>query len=111
MKYQSGFGNAFESEVKEGTLPKSQNSPIKLKYGVYAEQLSGTAFTVKRSENQKTWLYKVRPSAVQGQYSPSKREFKIVADFNNNEHIEFHPNQLRWKPIPSVEEGKKTNFI
>lgn len=88
-----------------------QNSPIKLKYGVYAEQLSGTAFTVKRSENQKTWLYKVRPSAVQGQYSPSKREFKIVADFNSSEHIEFHPNQLRWKPIPSVEEGKKTNFI
>lgn len=64
-----------------------QNSPIKLKYGVYAEQLSGTAFTVKRSENQKIWLYKVRPSAIQGQYSPSKREFKILSDFNNNEHI------------------------
>lgn len=61
-----------------------QNSPVKLKYGVYAEQLSGTAFTVKRNESQKTWLYKVRPSAVQGQYSPSKREFKILADFNNN---------------------------
>jgi homogentisate 1,2-dioxygenase len=51
----------------------AQNSPIKLKHGVYAEQLTGTAFTVKRSENQKTWMYKVRPSAVQGQYFPTKR--------------------------------------
>lgn len=68
-------------------LLQDQNSPIKLKHGVYAEQLSGTAFTVKRSDNQKTWLYKVRPSAVQGQYEPSKRNFKILPDFNNNEHI------------------------
>jgi|LakMenEpi03Aug12_release.lakeMendotaPanAssembly.Ray.scaffolds.fasta_scaffold823854_1 homogentisate 1,2-dioxygenase len=50
-----------------------QNSHIKLKHGVYAEQLTGTAFTVKRSENKKTWMYKVRPSAVQGQYIPTKR--------------------------------------
>jgi len=68
-------------------LLQDQNSPIKLKQGLYAEQLSGTAFTVKRSDNQKTWLYKVRPSAVQGQYHPSKREFKILPDFHNNEHI------------------------
>ena len=81
---------------------QDQNSPVKLKHGVYAEQLSGTAFTVKRSDNQKTWLYKVRPSAVQGQFHPSKREFKIIPDFINNENIDFHPNQLRWKPIPSV---------
>lgn len=50
-----------------------QNSPVKLKHGVFAEQLTGTAFTVKRSENQKTWLYKVRPSAVQAQYKASKK--------------------------------------
>lgn len=88
-----------------------QNSPVKLKLGLFAEQLSGTAFTAKRSENQKVWLYKVRPSAVQGQYHPSKRNFKILADYHNNEHLEYHPNQLRWKPIPSVQEGNKVNFV
>lgn len=55
------------------SVNSDQNSPVKLKHGLFAEQLSGTAFTVKRSDNQKTWLYKVRPSAVQGQYHPSKR--------------------------------------
>jgi len=45
-----------------------QNSPIKLKKGVFAEQLSGTAFTMKRAENQKSWLYKIRPSVTQGQF-------------------------------------------
>jgi homogentisate 1,2-dioxygenase len=54
-------------------LISDQNSPVKLRYGVFAEQLSGTAFTVKRCDNQKVWLYKVRPSAIQGQYAPSKR--------------------------------------
>jgi homogentisate 1,2-dioxygenase len=44
---------------------------------LFAEQLSGTAFTVKRAENQKTWMYKLRPSAVQGQYKPSEYPFKI----------------------------------
>lgn len=66
---------------------KDQNSPVKLKHGVYAEQLSGTAFTVKRGDNQKTWMYKVRPSAIQGQYHPSQRQYKILPDFINSEHL------------------------
>ena len=80
----------------------AQNSPIKIKYGLYAEQLSGTAFTMKRSENQKSWLYKVRPSVIEGQYSPSKREFKILPSYIDESKLSFHPNQLRWRPIRSV---------
>ena len=82
-----------------------------LKNGVFAEQLSGTAFTVKRADNQKSWLYKRRPSVIEGQYSASKRQWKITPQFVNHESLEFHPNQLRWKPIIDVEEGKKVTFV
>lgn len=75
LTYNKGFGNAFATEALPGAIPQGnslldsgQNSPVKLKYGVFPEQLTGTAFTVKRAENQKVWYYKVRPSAVEGQY-------------------------------------------
>lgn len=38
--------------------------------GLYAEQLSGTAFTVPREHNQRTWLYRIRPSVVQARFHP-----------------------------------------
>ena len=43
----TGFGNEFASEDPRcpGSLPKAQNNPQKCPYGLYAEQLSGTAFT------------------------------------------------------------------
>ena len=41
----SGFGNSFETEALEGALPIGRNSPQKLNYGLYAEQLSGSPFT------------------------------------------------------------------
>ena len=34
------------------------------RYGLYAEQLSGTAFTVPRREARRTWLYRIRPSVA-----------------------------------------------
>ena len=52
-KYQPGFGNHFSSESLPGALPLGQNSPQECAYGLYAEQLSGTAFTVPRSHNQR----------------------------------------------------------
>lgn len=53
LKYQSGFGNHFSSEAKPGALPVGQNNPLKCPYGLYAEQISGTAFTVPRKSNQR----------------------------------------------------------
>ena len=63
-KYQSGFGNEFASEDDRcpGSLPPGQNNPQKCKYGLYAEQLSGTAFTAPREHNQRSWLYRIIPS-------------------------------------------------
>ena len=63
--YQSGFGNEFASEDPRcpGSLPEGQNNPQVCPYGLYAEQLSGTAFTVPRKNNARSWLYRIRPSA------------------------------------------------
>ena len=70
LKYQSGFGNHFESEAIKGALPKEQNSPRNAPLGLYAEQLSGSAFTRPRDENRKIWFYRIRPSVVQGEFKP-----------------------------------------
>ena len=62
--YQSGFGNEFASEAVEAVLPRGQNSPQSVAHGLYAEQLSGTAFTAPRGLNRRTWLYRMRPSVA-----------------------------------------------
>lgn len=56
----AGFGNHVESEAIPGTLPKLGNAPQKVARGLYAEQVSGTAFTAPRHKNQRSWLYRVR---------------------------------------------------
>src|SRR5262245_36421392 len=43
--YMSGFANSFETEALPGALPVGRNSPQKVNYGLYAEQLSGSPFT------------------------------------------------------------------
>ncbi|NNJ67161.1 MAG: homogentisate 1,2-dioxygenase, partial [Boseongicola sp.] len=58
--YMPGFGNDFETEALPGALPQGMNSPQRVNYGLYAEQLSGTAFTDVRPE--RTWCYRIRPS-------------------------------------------------
>ncbi len=57
-----GFGNDFETEALEGALPQGRNSPQKCAYGLYAEQLSGSPFTAPRATNERSWLYRIRPS-------------------------------------------------
>jgi homogentisate 1,2-dioxygenase len=46
--FLSGFGNEFATEAIAGTLPVGRNSPQVVAHGLYAEQLSGTAFTAPR---------------------------------------------------------------
>ena len=60
--YMSGFGNSFETEALAGALPIGRNSPQKVKYGLYAEQLSGSPFTAPQDSNQRSWLYRIRPT-------------------------------------------------
>ena len=63
LQYMSGFGGHFESEAVDGALPKGRNSPQRPAFGLYAEQLSGSAFTAPRQENRRSWLYRMRPTA------------------------------------------------
>ncbi|HSH57101.1 MAG TPA: homogentisate 1,2-dioxygenase, partial [Halomonas sp.] len=51
LKYQHGFRNHFSTEALPGALPEGQNSPQKCAYGLYAEQLTGSAFTAPRHQN------------------------------------------------------------
>ena len=60
--YMPGFGNDFETEALPGALPVGQNSPQRCAYGLYAEQLSGSPFTAPRGKNERSWLYRMRPS-------------------------------------------------
>jgi len=93
--YLSGFGNEFATEALPGALPQHRNSPQQVAYGLYAEQLSGTAFTAPRSHNRRSWLYRIRPAAVHGSFVPLDAP-RLVSRFDNA----APPNQLRWSPLP-----------
>lgn len=88
-----GFGNYHQSEAITGTLPLNQNSPQQCNSGLYAEQLSGTAFTRPRHNNLRSWLYRILPSVAQGIYYPYEKN--IISPFNK----EQSPNPLRWSPL------------
>ncbi len=77
--YLSGFGNEFATEALEGALPVGRNSPQRCPYGLYAEQLSGTAFTAPRADNRRSWLYRIRPSAMHQPFEPLAAG-RIVSD-------------------------------
>ena len=94
--YQSGFGNEFATEAVAGTLPEGRNSPQRVAHGLYAEQLSGTAFTAPRSHNRRSWLYRIRPAAMHGTFAPY-----LHSHFHNDfGHGPIPPDQLRWSPLP-----------
>ena len=93
--YLSGFGNEFATEALPGALPQHRNSPQQVAYGLYAEQISGTAFTAPRSHNRRSWLYRIRPAAVHGSFVPLDAP-RVVSRFDNA----APPNQLRWSPLP-----------
>lgn len=48
---------------------------------------------------------------VEGQYEKSKYPFKIIASYLQPQNIDFTPNQVRWRPIPSVKNGESVNFV
>ncbi|HZX28549.1 MAG TPA: homogentisate 1,2-dioxygenase [Telluria sp.] len=103
--YLSGFGNEFATEALPGALPAHRNSPQRVAYGLYAEQISGTAFTAPRSHNRRSWLYRIRPGAMHSPFEPMDNG-KIVSDFAR---VPAPPNQLRWDPLPMPAEP--TDFV
>ena len=106
INYQSGFGNTFSTEAVKGALPVGQNSPQRAPRGLYAEVLSGSAFTAPRAENQSTWLYKLRPSAMHGAYRRIRDALVRSGPFDE---AETSPNRLRWDPLPLP--SKPTDFL
>ena len=96
LKYQAGFGNYFSTESIPGSLPLDQNSPQKVSQSLYPEQISGTAFTAPRSHNLFSWVYRNRPSVVQGQFQ--KKTDLTKRTFHPYYHID--PNQKRWNALP-----------
>jgi homogentisate 1,2-dioxygenase len=96
LRYQSGFGNEHASEAAAGALPHGQNSPQRPPLGLYAEQLSGTAFTAPRAQNRRTWLYRIRPSAM---HPPFKRLADGLVRSAPFDETEPPPNRLRWNPL------------
>ena len=106
LHYISGFGGHFESEAVKGALPKGRNSPQKPAFGLYAEQLSGTAFTMPRHENRRSWLYRMRPTADHGTFTQyqAARLFGTPAEAGP-----LAPNRLRWDPPADLPTG--TDFV
>jgi len=98
--YMTGFGNHFASEAVAGALPVGRNSPQKPPFGLYAEQFSTTAFTAPRSENRRSWLYRLRPLAEHAPYEPLDGFAGLrSAPFTDP----VTPNRLRWDPLPANE--------
>jgi homogentisate 1,2-dioxygenase len=106
IKYQHGFDNEHESEAIAGALPIGQFSPQKAPLGLYTEQLSSTAFTVPRAHNRRCWFYRIRPSVVQGDYTPYTQASVTTGPVTD---IITPPNMLRWDPIAIPD--KPTDFI
>jgi homogentisate 1,2-dioxygenase len=106
LKYQTGFGNTFSTEASRGALPVGQNSPQRAPRGLYAEVLSFTAFTAPRAENLSTWVYRLRPSALQAAFRRMPNGLLRSGPFAE---IETPPNRLRWDPLPMP--AKPTDFV
>src|ERR1700730_1978380 len=97
--YMSGFGNSFETEALAGTLPVGRNSPQRVNYGLYAEQLSGSPFTAPREANQRSWLYRICPSVKHtGRFVKLDRGLLRTAP--EREETALPIGQLRWGPVP-----------
>ena len=103
LQYMSGFGGHFESEAVAGSLPKGRNSPQRPAFGLYAEQLSGSAFTAPRHENRRSWLYRMRPTA----------DHRPFVEYDGSPLFEARPteaalapNRLRWDSPTDLPQGK-----
>ncbi len=105
-RYQSGFGNSFASEAVPGALPVGRNSPQRPAHGLYAELLSGSAFTAPRHSNLRSWLYRRQPSVMVGGYSALAHPWWKTGAAGG---VLVPPDPLRWHPVPIPE--APTDFI
>jgi homogentisate 1,2-dioxygenase len=99
--YMSGFGNGFETEALPGALPVGRNSPQRCAYGLYAEQLSGSPFTAPRASNERSWLYRIRPTVCHfGDFRPADMGLWRTAPCHE---VEVPIAPMRWGALPVPE--------
>ncbi len=102
----SGFANYLSQEALVGALPKNQNNPQHVPFGLYAEQLSGAAFTAARKFNLRSWLYRILPSVNHTDFNPyPANPYLLSPPFAT----QTPPNQMRWQPLPVPKTA--TDFI
>jgi len=108
FRYSSGFGNEFATEAVAGSLPAGRNSPQQAPLGLYAEQLSGTAFTQPRGVNRRSWVYRILPSAKHPAFRRIDNKDLKGTPFDE---LEPNPNRLRWDPLPLPVESAPRDFV
>ena len=102
-----GFANHFVTEAVADAVPIGRNSPQSTPFGLYSEQLSGTAFTAPRADNRRSWLYRLRPTAQHRAYAPYAGASRLAtAPFTD---LPPSPNRLRWDPLPMPQDP--TDFL
>ncbi|QXJ21127.1 homogentisate 1,2-dioxygenase [Actinomadura graeca] len=104
--YLPGFGNQHVTEAVPGALPRGRNSPQRAPLGLYAEQISGTAFTAPRRTNRRTWVYRIRPSAKHPRFRRVDAGTLMTSPIPN---AAPEPNRLRWDPFPLP--GEPRTFV
>jgi homogentisate 1,2-dioxygenase len=108
----SGFGNHFASEAVPGALPVGRNSPQRVAHGLYAELLSGTAFTAPRAENRRTWLYRRQPGVVTGAHQPLEHPLWCTGPHTAPGHdLPVAPDPLRWHPFALPGDAAAVDFV
>ena len=108
--YQAGFGNEFASEALPGALPVGQNSPQRTPRGLYAELISGAAFTAPRHVNRRTWMYRLRPSAAHPAYRRIALPNWRTAPFDAPGDAPPPFNRMRWDPF-ALPGGESVDFL
>jgi homogentisate 1,2-dioxygenase len=106
LNYQTGFGNEFATEAIAGALPQGRNSPQRVTHGLYAELISGTAFTAPRTDNRRTWMYRRQPSVVVGAYKPYAQTLWTTGAVQG---VTTPPDPMRWRPVAIPVEA--TDFV
>lgn len=108
LDYLSGFGNQFATEAVAGALPQGRNSPQQVALGLYAELISGSAFTAPRHENRRSWVYRRQPSVVTGGFEPLPHAYWKTGA---KEGVDAPPNPMRWHPVAIPDDAQPTDFI
>jgi homogentisate 1,2-dioxygenase len=103
LTYLSGLTNEHASEAIANVLPVGQNSPQRVGGGYITEQISGTAFTVARADNRRSWLYRRRPSVRHLARLEPATHPTLVSGPDPQAKLLAQP--LRWKPRPDAEPG------